>query len=290
MRDVTAMKLFRIVVGLLLACATFGVWFGFAGGLHPIGDALSLFRIVLGAVCLMGCLWSIGWALRSVLFATGAAALITTIPMFWPDQGTGDLTIYSKNLWYRNGQLDAVAADMRQSGAEVIALQEVSAQNERVMAALRDAYPYQHLCAYGVAVLSKYPIAAQTCSEGRGIAAAQIDRSGQRVWIGSVHLPWPFPFRNARGAAAAQDVIENLDGPIVLAGDFNIFPWANSVRQLQRSAGAMPAQPIRPTFSLKGAPLFLDHVHAPGGGTVTYRGLIGSDHLGVLARVRLQPH
>ncbi|MEL6840173.1 MAG: endonuclease/exonuclease/phosphatase family protein [Pseudomonadota bacterium] len=284
------MKLFRIGVGLLLACATFGVWSGFAGGLHPIGDTLSLFRIVLGSACLIGCLLSIGWAWRSVLLATGTAALITTIPMLWPGPGTGDLTIYSKNLWYRNGQLDAVAADMRQSRAEVIALQEVSSQNERLMAALSDTYPHQHLCRYGVAILSKHPITDRICSEGRSIAAAQIDRGGERVWVGSVHLPWPFPFANARGADAAQEVIEDLDGPVVLAGDFNIFPWANSVRQLQRSAGAIPAQPIRPTFSLKGAPLFLDHVHAPGGGTVTYRGLLGSDHLGVLARVRLQPH
>lgn len=268
-----------------------GVWFGFAGGLHPLGDSVSLFRVVLGAICLLGCLWSIGLVWRATLGLTAAAALLTTLPLFLGSHSDGDLTIYSKNLWYRNGQLDAVAADMRDSGAEVIALQEVSDPNLRLLTALEDSFPHQHLCRFsgwsGVAVLSKHPIADQTCSERRGIAAAQINRDGEQIWVGSVHLPWPFPYGNALASNAAHDVIKGLDGPVVLAGDFNIFPWANSVQQLQRSAKTQPAQPIRPTFMLKGAPLFLDHVHAPGGGTVTYRDLLGSDHLGVLARVHL---
>ena len=54
------------------------------------------------------------------------------------------------------------------------------------------------------------------------------------------------------------------------------------------AAGRAPhLPPVRPTFWLEGVPLLLDHVHAPGGGQVTYRPLLGSDHLGVLADVVL---
>jgi len=285
------MRLLRIGLGLVLGCAALGVWLGFAGRLHPVGDSLSLFRIALGFVCLLGCLWQIGLIWRAVLGLSAAAALLTTLPLLLGSDVDGELTVYSKNLWYRNDQIAAVAADMRASDAEVIALQEVSSRNRPLLDALSDAYPYQHLCRYsgwnGVAVLSKHPIADRTCSDRRGIAAARIDRGGEYVWVGSVHLSWPFPYGNAHSSRAVEDVINGLDGPVVLAGDFNIFPWANSVRQLQRSANMLTAQPIRPTYSLQGAPLFLDHVHAPGGGSATYRGLLGSDHMGVLAQVRL---
>lgn len=285
------MRLLRIGLALALFCAALGVWLGFAGRLHPLGDSVSLFRVVLGAVCLLGCLWQIGLIWRAMLGLTAAAALLTTLPLFWGSGVDGELTVYSKNLWYRNNQVAAVAADMRESGAEVIALQEVSGRNLPLLDALSDTHPYQHLCRFsgwsGVAVLSKYPITDQTCSDRRGIAVARIDRAGEHIWVGSVHLKWPFPYANAHSSRAVKDVLNGLDGPVVLAGDFNIFPWANSVRQLQRSANMQPAQPIRPTFSLRGTPLFLDHIHAPGGGSATYRGLLGSDHLGVLAQVRL---
>ena len=71
----------------------------------------------------------------------------------------------------------------------------------------------------------------------------------------------------------------------MIAGDFNIFPWAASVGQLQAASRTRVASPVRPTYWLHGVPLFLDHVYAPGGGSASYRPLLGSDHRGVLAVV-----
>jgi endonuclease/exonuclease/phosphatase (EEP) superfamily protein YafD len=172
-------------------------------------------------------------------------------------------------------------------------LQEVGQRNDVFLAMLSADYPHQHLCRFsgwsGIAVLSKTPfVGVGRCSMHRGVAAAQIIKDGQAVWVASVHLPWPYPYDHARSAASATELLAQLDGPTVIGGDFNIFPWASTARQIRHVSGAVLAGPMRPTYNLFGVPLFLDHVAAPGGGHVTYRDRMGSDHLGVLAALHLK--
>ncbi len=285
------MTMIRIGMACLAGSVIATVWGGFAGGVHPFGDSLSLLRLLAGGFCAMLMLVMRGMVWRLALGGTCVVAMWTTMPLFLNGSPGEGLTLYSKNIWFGNQELPALAADITQSGADVVTLQEVSRRNDRLLGMLAPTYPHQHLCRFsgwgGVAVVSKYPISAETCTQRRGLAAAQINKDGQDIWIGSIHLPWPFPYANDTAAKAVEDVVLSLEGPVVLAGDFNIFPWANSVGQLQRAARVQPLRPLRPTFSLQGVPLFLDHVHAPGGGQVTYRPGLGSDHLGVLAEVDL---
>lgn len=287
------MKLYQFGVSLFAVCVIAGVWVGFAGDLHPAADSLSLLRPTGGAFCLILMLALRTRTWRLTLGLTSVAAFATTIPFFIGASQEGTLTLYSKNIWFANQELETLAADISDSGANVVTLQEVSHRNDRLLGLLAVDYPHQHLCRTsgwgGVAVLSKHPIIDHRCTSRRGLAAARIKKDGQEVWIGSVHLPWPFPYANRVAADAAETIIDTLDGPVVLAGDFNIFPWAASVRQLKLAAAGQTARPVRTTYSLKGIPLFLDHVHAPGGGQVSYRPYLGSDHLGVLARVDLTP-
>ena len=284
-------KLMRLGWLLALFLLVSGILLGFAGGLHPAGDSLSLLRMPMAALCLLALLISGPWVLRAALLLAGGAGMATTLPLWLLSQPGDDLTLYSKNLWFANTQLPALAADIRDSGAEVVTLQEVSDRNDDILTLLAADFPYQHLCRFsgwsGVAVLSQHPISATRCSDQRAVAAARISRDGQGVWIAAVHLPWPFPYGNASAADSGMAVLEGLRGPVVMAGDFNIFPWADSVQRLNRASGTRTAGPIRPTFMLRGVPLLLDHVHAPGGGMVTTRPLLGSDHLGVLAQVSL---
>ncbi len=272
-------------------CLLLAVLFGFAGALHPVFDSLSLLRLPLAVACLLVLVFPMGARLRLMLAATVMLGAGTTVPMFFGAQDGGDLRIYSKNIWYGNREIEALAADIRDSGADVVTLQEVSRVNRAMLTTLRDIYPHQHVCWFsgwsGIAVLSRAPIAQTACSERRAVAAAQIDLGQGPFWVASIHLNWPFPYSNARSGAAAEDLIGQLQGPVVMAGDFNIFPWASSVQGMQQAAALQVAQPVRPTFDLRGVPLLLDHVHAPGGGTVQYRGLHGSDHIGVLADVSL---
>lgn len=287
------MKFFRWVLGLCALCMALAVFAGFAGGLHPVFDTLSLVRLPLAGACLLVMVFPMARRLRLTLVAAAMAGLITTVPLFVGGAGNADMRVYSKNLWAGNRDVPALAADIRASGADVVMLQEVSRHNDALLTSLAPDFPHQHLCRFsgwsGNAVLSRQPISDTACSERRGAAAAQVITDGGPVWAVSVHLAWPFPYSNARTADQVTDVVAGLEGPVVLAGDFNIFPWAESVRQIQGAAALQAAQPIRPTFNLGGVPLLLDHVHAPGGGKASYRPLLGSDHRGVLADVALRP-
>ncbi|MFQ1700636.1 endonuclease/exonuclease/phosphatase family protein [Loktanella agnita] len=286
-----ATTLLRWVARMLACLLVLGVVAGFAGRLHPVGDTLALLRIPLGGMCLLIAACPAPRRDRAALIIAALLALGTTLPLFGSGQAGGEVTVYSKNLWYRNSALPELAADIRASGAEVVMLQEVSQRNEVILTALRDTYPYQHLCRFsswsGLAVLSAYPIMETRCSDRRAAAVARLAGNGQSFWAASVHLQWPYPYGNAASAERAVDLLADLDGPVVMAGDFNIFPWAASVRGLNRVTGTSTVGPIRPTYWLRGVPIFLDHVHAPGGGSASYRPLLGSDHAGVLARVNL---
>lgn len=292
-RVVTKMKILIWSMKAGAICLLLSVVFGFAGGLHPVFDSLALLRLPLALLCLFVLVFPMGMRLRLMLAAAVMLGAGTTVPMFFGAQNADDLRIYSKNIWFANKRLDALEQDIRASGADVVTLQEVSQPNRAMMAALRDLYPYQHICTFagwsGVAVMSSQPVLQTRCSDRRALAAVQLERAQGPFWVASVHLSWPYPYSNATTARAAIDVLETLEGPVVMAGDFNIFPWANSVQAMQQQVGLQVAQPVRPTYNLRGVPLLLDHVHAPGGGTARYRALLGSDHLGVLADVSLTP-
>lgn len=288
---VTGMACLKIILAGTLWLVCLAVALGFGGALHPAGDSLALLRLPLGILCLCAVLVVWRGHLRRVLVLSAGAAMVTTLPPLFAGTGAGDLTVYSKNLWYRNDALPALSADIIASRAEVVMLQEVSQRNDRILAMLADTYPHQHVCRFsgwsGIAVLSREPIAETACSDRRALAAARIDHRAGSFWAVAVHLPWPYPYDNAQAADAAAVILSRLDGPVVMAGDFNIFPWASSVQRLQTASGTRTVGPVRPTYSLRGVPLLLDHVHAPGGGQVEYRALLGSDHRGVLATVRL---
>lgn len=284
----------RFLFGILVfgtVCLCLAVLLGFLGRLHPVFDTLSLLRPLFAGLCLLVLVFPMGLRLRMLVAFSFLMGTASTLPLFFGGTDGDDMRIYTKNLLYRNPQLPAVAADIRASDADVITLQEVSGRNERLLDALSKDYPYQHLCRFsgwsGIAVLSRSAMQDKVCSARRGLAAARISHEGQGVWIASVHLTWPFPYGNSNAAKAAVDVLDDLDGPVVMAGDFNIFPWAASVGRMKRTAEVQLVRPLRPTFDLQGVPLLLDHIYAPEGGTASYRPFIGSDHLGVVADVGL---
>ena len=121
--------------------------------------------------------------LRAMLALAAFAGLVTTAPMFLDGPEGGTLRVYSKNLWYRNPELPALAADIRASGADVVLLQEVSDRNRRILPDLADTFPHQHLCRpsgwSGIAVLSREPLEEALCSFRRGLAAGRIIHDGR---------------------------------------------------------------------------------------------------------------
>ena len=284
------------LVGLGLTLAILLVLLGFLGWLHPIGDVLAVGRgyavaavLVLAiAASVLGMRVAAFWSILFALLA-GTPVVLATL---WPGP-SGAVLLYQKNLRFDNAELAALEADIRQADPVALTLQEVSDPNRALLASLSDRFPYQLVCDFAavgaVAVATRLtPVpGAEVC--GPGLAAMRVivkDTQGEtRVWVVSIHLHWPWPYGQPDQVEELLPVLERLEGPVLMAGDFNMVRWAASVRSLARAARVTPAGPSNGTF-LGFAPILrlpIDHAFAPASGRLELRPALGSDHLGVLA-------
>jgi endonuclease/exonuclease/phosphatase (EEP) superfamily protein YafD len=232
-------------------------------------------------------------------FAT--LAIGSVVPSFLASETTcaeACMTLYQKNLLSKAWPRYELADDIIASGAEIVTLQEVSDHNLKFMAELFDHYTVAALCDFrpeqAVAVLTSLPVAdgSHFCLPGTGLAGAKLLMpNGKPIWVVSVHLEWPFPFEQSRQSRMIAEKIADLDGPILIGGDFNMVPWGDSVERIMESASNDRLGSYWNTYRLGNivAPLPIDNVLAPRGttGSVELRPYIGSDHLGVLARFAL---
>ena len=286
----------RVVVGGALALAIVAVAGGYLGGLHPLGDSLAVGRGKASAAVFLLAFLAIVAGMRlaafgAILFSilTGGSVLLAYV---WPGP-PGTFTLYQKNMFHQNTDLPGLEADIREAAPMALTLQEVTDPNLALLANLQDLLPHQHHCRQaprgGLSVASQLPLVEGSQRCGRGVAAMQVIYDDQPVWIVSVHLSWPWPYRQAEQVAEVGPFLAGLEGPVFMGGDFNMVRWGMSVEQLGAAARALPAGPTGGSFLGLG-PLFslpIDHVFAPSGGRVTFRPALGSDHLGLLASLAL---
>jgi len=282
-----------LILGVALASAAIALAVAAFETPRPL-TSLGLLLPVLGPVAILGI-----FATRSPwlkLFAMAGAfwSFATIGPAFIPQVPGEDVRVYSKNLAAGNGRIAALVEDIRSAGVDLVMLQELSDANRRILKRLEDDFPHQHVCTYsrwsGIAILSKVPFdGAPRCTEGRVLAAAPVIVSETRVWAVSAHIPWPWPRPTGPHEAEARAFLSDLDAPVVLAGDFNSFPWVARVRGFAAPNRLKAAGPARATFSFKGIPLPIDLAFAPGGGRLERRPEMGSDHAGIVADLSLIP-
>ncbi|MEM8593110.1 MAG: endonuclease/exonuclease/phosphatase family protein [Pseudomonadota bacterium] len=266
----------------------------FLGALHPILDATSVLRMPLAWLLVAFLIFA---RRHRWLLIPGALAVGT---LLWHYTGWhrtvptgGSLTLFQHNLYFKNRSPEDVITEIERRDPDVITFQEVAARTEFILTRLAGRYPHQHRCRvaediYDMAVLSKLPLAdgSPVCSPNRGLAALQVASPAGDVWIVSIHLPWPWPFDQPSGLAGAKDTLATLDGPKIVAGDFNNVPWSHAVKSTATAVGARYLGPRRNTFEIEvsGIELPLDHVLAPSG-QVERLGKLGSDHNALFARV-----
>ncbi|MDU8913619.1 endonuclease/exonuclease/phosphatase family protein [Aestuariicoccus sp. MJ-SS9] len=283
------------VLSLAFGAALLG---SYGGALHPLGDSLAVFRVPLAVFFALPVIWSdwpriLRWTLTGLAFL--AMAQIVAPRLETEDPVVADLRLYQQNLLFnRQSDADWLRA-VRDSGADMLTLQEVSRRNRALLQALQSDYPTQLFCPFagvgGVAVATRFPAVPGTeiCAEGDGLAALQVQTGQGAVWLVSVHLNWPWPFGQADQIDRLLPLIEQLDGPVILAGDFNAVGWSHSVARVARASGTQRAGPQGATFDLPhiAMPVTIDHVLADPGFAVSTQVMpkLGSDHHGVLARI-----
>ena len=224
--------------------------------------------------------------------ALAAAALAPPTLLRLLPREPGAVAVYAKNLRHGNVDVAGLVWEVERTRPDVVLLQEVTLHNEEVLCLLGEGYPTQHRCADrpigDTAVLSRFPAIEGTARCEAGAAILRVEAPEGPLWLVSLHLRWPFPDAQAAQAEAIAAALEELDGAVVVGGDFNMVPWGHAVQSLAAAVGARVLRPAPPTRSILGGllPIAIDHVLATGrAGTSQRRPQVGSDHYGVLARV-----
>lgn len=283
------------IVAVLTALALLA---GFGGAWHPVGDSLAVFRVPLLVVFALAAIWT-GWprALRWPLVACALIGLAHQAIRAMPGPGGDhDLVLYQQNLLTDRADdtdwLDSVA----RIGPDLLTLQEVGRRNMALLTALKAEYPTQHHCpegAYiGEAVLSRFPEVPGSgiCSARDGVAALQVQTPSGPLWVVSLHVSWPWPYPQMAQLDQVLPEIDALDGPMVIAGDFNMVAWGHALRRVESATGTKRFGRYTHTFNLPGGlPVGIDHMLAtPGlGRQVKVLPGYGSDHRGLLGLLRM---
>ncbi len=304
MRYPTGRKLARAVIPGCAVLLMGLVIIGFTGQYFAAGDSIALMRpqvgmlLIVFAVILLA-VRARGFALASLAFASIAVGSVAAGFISSPDDCDDDcVTLYQKNLMSKAWPRYPLADDIIQSNAEIVTLQEVSSHNQEYMHKLFDHYPTSAICEFrpeqNVAILTTLPVVegAEFCLQGLGMVGLQVIGPDYKpVWIVSVHLNWPYPYEQFEQSKRIADRIEQLEGPVLVAGDFNMVPWGGSVRRIGSAAGSQVFGPALNTHNLGSwmLPMPIDNLLVPKGttGTAELRPFLGSDHLGIKARISL---
>lgn len=291
------MRIWQVFWLCISVCGLVLLLGSYAGAFHPIGDSLAVFRLPLatggifaGLVALALRRRWIGALMLAFSLVAGGQIWAAFIPQSANDLRT--YRLYQKNLFLIGKNPAPLIGDVRAATPDFATFQELSFGNRKALAGLNDVLPAQTVCADGfsrsTAVFSRFPMVQGATRCADGVAAMQVRTPDGPVWVASVHLDWPYPYNQPNALKRVSAVLAGLSGPVIMGGDFNMVPWANSPRHLSRVVGGRRAEPAHGTFDLMDVlPIAIDHVYAPGGGVAELRPKLGSDHRGLLAHVSL---
>ena len=288
----------------MVRLVTFGAWLGAAvlaasylGAIHPIGDSFAVFRpqIAVGTLLLAVLVVRRTWAAAVPGTLALVALLLLSLPRLNP-QTPGPITVYQKNMLWRNADVAALEADIREAAPDVLFLQELTDPNYVMVERLRDILPNEFYCWPGQAepddarvggsvIVTRFEIVENSLVCTSNTVGGRVRTPSGEVSVASVHLRWPWPYGQAAHVERMLAGLAGLERPVILAGDLNSAPWSDAAARIGAAIGAEPILPAIPSFPL--LPLVtvpIDHVFASSG-TLERRPLAGADHHGILARV-----
>jgi endonuclease/exonuclease/phosphatase (EEP) superfamily protein YafD len=209
------------------------------------------------------------------------------------------LTVLALNTWHAQSDTTRLLAYLETAPADVVILSEFGLNKRPLLTRLRSAFPFQVDCADWVcslALLSRLPF--EQAGIGRivdGQSAFVWARLGGTVTVVGTHLHRPSrdPWLHERQMAALAQFARHIEGPLVLAGDFNTSPWSHAFRLLRATTTLAPASVLLPSWPAWPLPqVAFDHIFLSPELRAVARGTgppVGSDHLPVWAQLEYRP-
>ena len=301
----------RLSLAGLVAAPTFMALVTLTGMRNQYADLIAQFTApalfaTLGLGILLLLFRQRRWAVASL--APAALLLIAVSPQWFPaasrpEAGAASIRLYSANLWVRNGDVDAIAASIRQADADVVMLIELGDATAPHLEALVGDYPHRIASPridrpngdVRSVIASRYPLVALPRPDTfEAVGATAMTPLGP-VNLVSVHLTRPWPFEESWGqisqTMALDEMLQGLSGPVVVAGDFNSVSNARIGSMVQRDIGLRPAAGFPGTWpaTLPSAlAITIDQVYASPDLAFVSRRLgrpTGSDHRPVVTEI-----
>lgn len=248
---------------------------------------------------------------RMAVVATGLVLALTVMagsPQWFPRRGWAaedvGFTLYFANLYVRNGDVEAIARSVREADADVVVLIEIGDASRPGLERILAGYP--HVAATSrieggsgpssMLIASRWPLVERPIGLKHTVGvAAEVRTPSGPVTVAGVHLtrPWPFEYQWGQ-IIQAQSLIDwrkSVEGPLVIAGDFNSVSSARIGRMIRSEAGlvAAPGWPgTWPSFLPAEAGITIDQVYRSPDLAVTGRRIArhtGSDHRPVVVRL-----
>ncbi len=249
-----------------------------------------------------------------------------------PNASSGDspldtLVVMTYNIHHANPpangagviNIDSIAAVINRVDPDLVALQEIDVHTRRSGKALDEAKKLAALTgmqsfftktldyeggAYGIAVLSRFPIKDSTGyllpkepgtqEETRGLCLVKVHLSaGQPVYFASTHLGLS---KNTRllQADSIITIINKLSAPVIIGGDFNASPGSETINKLSSVLKQSCTTGCDPTIPYDHPREKIDFIFYKGDslldpiGQKVLKGVQWSDHLPVVVTFEIK--
>jgi endonuclease/exonuclease/phosphatase (EEP) superfamily protein YafD len=235
--------------GVLAGFALLRLFWHDGAWLLLVGNAFTPFLYLPAYLALIASLASRRWGLNILSVA------IVVLHLVWvgPELGTrspppheGERLHYvTSNLYYDNGEKDALIDEILSHTSDILCLQEVTPAWREALAAggVLDRYPHGEIIvredAFGMALLSPEPLDAIEQIELGGVPQLVATRklNGRPLRILCTHIPPPagpgWMEGYEEGSAGAVAWAREQQGSFVMLGDFNATPYSRAHDQLE---------------------------------------------------------
>lgn len=277
--------------------------------------AVDLLAQFTAPVLIATLLLTVGLGLLRIKAPAGLGAFtslllaLTVWPQWFPEASAPDpdaaiVRVYSANLFYRNNDTARIVRSIEAADADIVVLIELASDPALKINQLLAGYPYraasmrldQTRGPSRSVIASRWPLTARADPpDGLHAVAATVRTPLGPINVVGVHLTRPWPFQHSWGqisqTMALRAVVEPLDGPVVVAGDFNSVSSARIGKQVRRDIGLRPAPGFPGTWP-GGLPsalgITIDQVYASPDLAFVSRRLgrpTGSDHRPVVTEI-----
>ena len=320
-------KLIFILFYLLLFTISTPVLLGFLNFMHPLFDSFSHFRIhllymILPLIFILALLHKNFYRIIYFLLLLSTAFYLYLLsqpfkPLLSNKEKVENLKHMQFNLNFRNHKMDKVSQYIVDHPMDIITLQEVTKEHQEALEELetenfavefstsypyigqkKGPYPYQAYCNFraigAVAILSKHPFETKpVCTDG--LIWAKVLIKEKPINVLSTHLYWPYPHHQNEQVQQLLPLLEGIDSPLMISGDFNAVPWSHTMQEIAHASNTKVVLGLRWSIKLnKQLPLLpfmklpLDHLLISNEFEVKQIKVeksLGSDHLPIVSEL-----